>query len=863
MALGIRKYIARKISELDEPEVFPLQRWMRLPSVKEEIIDEIQKGIVDKPAVDMFFSDVSLHYTGKFYVDKSRDDYDLILFPKIKSGPIFFLLKRVKSSPIFFTIKRATNRSPKEFSTLYIEGTYSPEIVKFAVDTDIINLLDWGVKIYSEECVLTIPDSVDLLAEFVPTVQNFDLLDEGSLAFEESKVIYDPAAKFDLPKAEVVYGEYSEIDISTFGPMFYYQEFSFKEGKSIHIKDTVLNTSELTSQKLDNIHVDFVDSGPSASSDLIENRLEAHSLFKSLEPVYELTQALKSDILDPLLSYQQEGAEFLFNSERAFFYDDFELGKEYQCLFALKMLLRIRAVKKVLIVTSNYKELVRDSRHKDLPLGIWESGIDTLLTNFPRTHFTSANNISSVDVFENVLNIISYQALEDCFEYSKLTPEFFNAFSCIIFDDISEEILKLKTFNNFKSDLSCKYIWFVSDFDNPSNIEKVAGLFQDKELRTLARQKKSVPQIPERLYIDFILDLDPDNSSVPKDLIYDTKSKIQLLVESGDIMRIQPSIFQLVHETQRKTNFNMNDPEFGNKTKLLKYNVERILNRYDRLLIYSQFDDSGIQQVSEFLSANGIEFIKFDLADSAKNISDKLAHAKSYEGKLVYLTNLKQKGLFFKFPNVSHLINFDNWWNPSSRYSIEDNMNPGDDRTITVYNYFLKDTFEYDLIEKLYELGLRDRNVTSCLSIDNFYNIVDESIWCDIIGIPSTERIEEEKEKFSINSLRELVNYSELFLSKLNFTSIDSQIEILNYSYTITAKFNNAGEIGKVLVKCVYAQNLSHIYIREVIKDHVGEGDNSKVFLITSGTIENPMTVLPHNLTLIDGEMLKTYLRVL
>jgi len=265
------------------------------------------------------------------------------------------------------------------------------------------------------------------------------------------------------------------------------------------------------------------------------------------------------------------------------------------------------------------------------------------------------------------------------------------------------------------------------------------------------------------------------------------------------------------------------------------------------------------------LSANEIEFIKFDLSDSAKNVSDKLAHAKSYEGKLVYLTNLKQKGLFFKFPNVSHLINFDNWWNPTSRYSLEDNMNPGDDKTITVYNYFLKDTFEYYLIEKLYELGLRDKNVISCLTIDNFYNIIDESIWCDIIGIPSTESADEEEkeDKFSIKSLRDLVNYSELFLSKLNFTAIDSQIEILNYSYNITAKFNLGGETGKVLAKCVHAQNLSHIYIREIIKDHVGEGSDNKIFLITSGVIENPMTVIPHNLTLIDGEMLKTYLKVL
>ena len=33
--------------------------------------------------------------------------------------------------------------------------------------------------------------------------------------------------------------------------------------------------------------------------------------------------------------------------------------------------------------------------------------------------------------------------------------------------------------------------------------------------------------------------------------------------------------------------------------------------------------------------------------------------------------------MFFKFPNVSHLINFDNWWSPIARHSTKDSLNKG------------------------------------------------------------------------------------------------------------------------------------------------------------------------------------------
>lgn len=873
MSLGIRKFIARSISELDLPEVYPLNRWLKLPGVKEEIIEELYAELGDTSFITFDFSELSIDFTFKFFHDISDENYTLILFPKVKSGPVFFLLKKVKSSPVFFDLKKTTVKStvvtfpdveyfkPEEFSpdklTIPVEYRKISE-VHFDVDIEYLNLLDWGIETIPVKCALDVPQIEDILATFIPTVEKIDLLDKKSLSF-----------------TDVILDEHSDMDISATGKMFCIQDFNFEENINYLIESPALNTSDLTTQKQTEVNVFYTEGVHSPAKNLIEDSLANITLFRFLEPVFELTDGLKRDILASLPMFQQEGAEFLFYSNLAFFYDEFELGKEYQAIFALKMLLRVRAIKSALIVTTNYKECVRDTRNMNISKGLWQGGVESLILNYSNVFYNSVNNITSINNFKNFINIITYDTLEECFASSKLSKEDLNSFDCIIFDDLSTEVFSLDLFNNLNSDLLCKYFWFLSDFDNPSLITKVKDLFPDKELKTLAREKNSVKQLPGNVYYDFVIDVDSDNSKIPVDLITEAKAKITELVFTGNIMRIQPAIFQLIHDSQRKTNFNLNSPDYGNKAKLLKYNIDRILARYDRLLIYTQFDDSGIKQLSEFLKVNKIDFIKFDISDSAKNIEDKLADAKSHEGKLVYLTNLKQKGLFFKFPNVSHLINFDNWWNPIARYAIEDNLNKGNEKTLTVYNYYFSNTFEYDLVDKLYYLGLKDKNIISSLTADNFYNIINESLWCNILGVETEEetKVETDKEtseefkikevKYSIKSLKDLVKYSELFLGKLNLTAVDSQVDILNYSSTIKATFNKSGESLRVIAKCVFARNLGTNYIKEIIKEFHGESEESKIFLISSGTIESPTTVLPHNFSLIDGERLKSYLEIL
>jgi len=901
MGLGIRKWIARSISKIEPPEVYPLHRWMRSPEVNKKTVEKLYGGMGDVSYIELFFPEPSFGFTGKFFRGTSDENYTLILFPKVKSSPAFFVLRRVKSSPFFFSFGKIklmstqvtfpdveyyeaegfslfhdgeTQTLSKEF--LFAEETrsHTKELsspikyqkvdgIQFEVDVECVNLLDWGVETVSLQYFMDTPQIEDILSTFIPTVEKIDLLDKESFSFKNLKIIYDPLTSFDIKRPDVVFGEYSDLDISVAGPMFYYQDFKFKASKGYLIQSPALNTSELTTQKQENVNIIFTEGKYSPAENFLADSLANKTLFRFLEPVYELTDALKGDILAPLPLFQQEGAEFLFNSSLAFFYDDFELGKEHQAIFALKMLLRIRAVKNSLIVTTKHKECIRDPRDLTLLKGLWQGGAASLLNNYSFAFFDSAKNIKNINSFNNFINIITYETFEECFASSALVPEDLNVFDCIIIDDITDEALDLKSLNHLNSNLVCNYFWFLSDFDDPSFIKRVANLFPDKEIQTLGRNKNSVAQLPAKAYYDFVIELDSENSKIPDELVAEAKDKIGALVDSGNVMRIQPAVFQLIHDSQRKTNFNLNSPDYGNKSILLKYHIDRILNRYDRLLIYTQFEDSGIQQLSEFLKANEIEFVKFDLSDSANTIADKLAHAKSYNGKLVYLTNLKQKGLFFKFPNVSHLINFDNWWNPIARYSIEDNLNKGKEKSISVYNYYFNNTFEYNFLEKLSSMGLKDKNVISSLTADNFYNIISETLWCKILGIEPEEAAASDNDDYSVKSLKDLVNYSESFLKKLNLDSIESQVDILNYSSTTKAVFNKSGEKINVIAKCVFARNLSSNYVKEIIKDYLSENINNRIFLIASGTIESPTTALPNNFSLIDGEKLKSYLNTL
>jgi len=199
-------------------------------------------------------------------------------------------------------------------------------------------------------------------------------------------------------------------------------------------------------------------------------------------------------------------------------------------------------------------------------------------------------------------------------------------------------------------------------------------------------------------------------------------------------MLSQPNASQTVQETQKLTNFILGTNS-GNKSNLLRYHLDRVLDRNNRILIYSQFDAMGLIKIQDILQEIGIRFIKVCLKDSPQDIQKKINSVLNKNEKLVYLANINPKTTKLHFPEVSHLINFDDWWNPVTRRTIEEKLIPNNGTDITIYNYFYKDTLESRLINEMASIGITDKSLTDNINAEKFNQLFDKKNWCRIFNL--------------------------------------------------------------------------------------------------------------------------------
>ena len=87
----------------------------------------------------------------------------------------------------------------------------------------------------------------------------------------------------------------------------------------------------------------------------------------------------------------------------------------------------------------------------------------------------------------------------------------------------------MKLASHLNSGLVCKYFWFLSDFDDPDILNKVKGLFPDKELKALAREKDSAAQLPGSIYCDYVINVVEGGSLLARD-VYTSKTLVDIRV---------------------------------------------------------------------------------------------------------------------------------------------------------------------------------------------------------------------------------------------------------------------------------------------------------------------------------------------
>jgi hypothetical protein len=757
MLSALRKYFSKSISPIDLPEVFPWQGWLKRTPNEKHSIGEILIYLDNTDFIDLHLDQSSINYVFLFNKSGEEENINYINFGKTKTSPVFYTFYKTRIDNFGFEpIKVLVSN----FTEFIIQSGESLEEHKFVLEADInirsISFFDALPKVIEKDYAsvdVTISNielndkpvkTIDCLSQFVPNVEKHSLLSEKDLMnVDESFKVLEPynQVKLDMVKISTL----KNLEFYYDAPMMSYNNINFKDDATYSFAGICLDEIVKVSELKDNVV--FKDKSKS-SVNLIKNidgNLNHKHLFQFLEPRTELTENEIDFILGNLNSYHRRGAAFLFNNKYAVLCNKYEVEKEIQIVNALKLINKVHAARKILLITSKEDSAKLKYHDKELFHDSWRYCFNKYAPKINPSFICDDNSsVTKDELLAPGVLCVTIDKLKSLIAKKRISKKELQLFDAFICSDLDQTIIEDDFFRSLLLKTEFKYSWFISNF----RIQEVMPFFNkinlSEEIKVLDRIDEDISEVvPVRNEENYFFNMD-GNLQIQYDVAMEEgKDRIGLVMQAGNLLRFQPNVFQLYHQLQQQTNFikgSVNSP----KAKMLKRHIKKILASNNRLLLYTQFDNHGLVPFQEILAELKIDYIRFDSSDSAKSIREKIVKGSEFSGKLVYITNLKPKAIQFNFPDVAHVIHFDSWWNPFTRWEVESKLSPKRGENIFIYNYYYNETIEGTVAKKIMEYGTFDVDPLFNTSPEQFYGIINEDYWHKILDIKIPVEIPEE-----------------------------------------------------------------------------------------------------------------------
>jgi hypothetical protein len=246
---------------------------------------------------------------------------------------------------------------------------------------------------------------------------------------------------------------------------------------------------------------------------------------------------------------------------------------------------------------------------------------------------------------------------------------------------------------------------------------------------------------------------------------------------------------------------------------------------------------------------------------------------KSKKEIVAFITDAKIPKLDFGNFNVPYIIRFDQWWNPTANWELEDMFSTEVDNSenagsINVYNYYLMGSIDEGVRELLHQKDILRKNLFELMPLKVFDELISIDEWLRLFQMPSGED--------SINVTPEQVikilntstlNFFRTTLSKLFFLLGYSNVDIIDLPNS--SSFNVVGEAVRnnrkffLNARVFIEGKVSKKMIEEIIFETSSSGKD-KIFIISKGEFpEGSDKLLRENVTLLNGNTLAKLLILL
>jgi superfamily II DNA or RNA helicase len=531
-------------------------------------------------------------------------------------------------------------------------------------------------------------------------------------------------------------------------------------------------------------------------------------LFAVLQPPpIILGQSENFSLYSQLYPYQGQGIKFLIDNEHALLADDMGTGKTVMTIVALKILIQQANVHHVLILCPP-SVLYEWKNH----LENWSPELTAYPIRSPKKEDRKILWKTPMHVY-----VTTYDMFRSDIENDIFPKESLNKFDVVVLDE-AHHIKNPKTkIHRAISKLRPRRRWALTGTPMQNKVEDLAAIFdfvypgfitqydlsygriQEKIKPYFLRRRKQevMPELPPKIHETIELELDEEQEIEYRQAEANIHEEFNKMLANGEKITKQ-HIFAKIMKLKQICNFasrKLSSP----KTESLKLRIEEIIESGkeeniesgNKVIVFSQFVGEGVSKLEKLLEPYGVARIIGGQADSVRRIE--IERFKKRKDIPILIASLRSGGEGLNLTEASYVVHFDHWWNPAVMWQAEDRVHRrGQTRGVNIYSYWMKDTIDDRIRQKLREKRIQFENIIDGMAEERIDELFTTDEWLEILGV---KKVEVSKKPRFDTKVWQTMSLSEIREKLYEVTPLD--FELLVKELMLSLNYENAKVTGR------------------------------------------------------------------
>jgi SNF2 family DNA or RNA helicase len=464
--------------------------------------------------------------------------------------------------------------------------------------------------------------------------------------------------------------------------------------------------------------------------------------------------------------------------------------------------------------------------------------------------------------------VTTYDTLKGDIENEVLPKENLGRFDVVILDEAHHiKNMKSKRFRAIKK-LQPRRRWTLTGTPVQNRIEDLASIFEfvypgyltSFDLRPeqiqarikpyfLRRLKKDVmPELPPKIHETIELDLDEEQDIAYRQAEAGIRDEFDKILARGEKIT-KTHIFAKYAMLKQICNFAPRKPT-SPKTDLLKEQIEEIIASGNKVIVFSQYVDEGVSKLEGILEPYGIAKIVGGQTDA--NRRGEIEKFKKNPEVPILIASVRSGGEGLNLTEASYVVHFDHWWNPAVMWQAEDRVHRrGQTKGVNIYSYWMKDTIDERIQQKLREKSALFQNVVDGLAEEVIDELFTNDDWLEVLGYKKVE-IEKKPvvdvkvwQSMSLSEIREKMyevtptDFEELvreLMHYLGYPNVKTTKKSHDGGIDVLSTRNTADGIERVAAQCKrYRGSVSVSTARDFFGAISNDKSIKQGFLVTTG----------------------------